>query len=60
MTTEDIYPYKAITDSCNAPYTGPVKVQSYKSVPKNSKDQLKAAIAQQPVSVTIDASEYPF
>jgi hypothetical protein len=38
MTTEDIYPYKAITDSCNAPYTGPVKVQSYKSVPKNSKD----------------------
>ena len=38
MTTEDIYPYKAITDTCYAPYTGPVKVQSYKSVPKNSKD----------------------
>jgi cathepsin L len=60
MVTEKEYPYSGIGDTCFVTYTGDVKVQSYTKVPKNDKDQLLAAIAKQPVSVTIDASQYPF
>lgn len=60
MNLEKNYPYSGIADTCFARYTGPVKVQSYTKVPKNDKDQLLAAIAKQPVSVTIDAGAYPF
>jgi C1A family cysteine protease len=35
-------------------------VLDHTAVQRNSATQLKAAIAKQPISVTIDASEYPF
>jgi len=60
MNTEDQYPYTGIADSCWSAYTGPVKVLKHTMVQRNSAAQLKAAIALQPVSVTIDAAEYPF
>lgn len=55
MLTEQQYPYVALRDSCFPLYQGTVRVQTYTNVPKNSKDQLKAAIAKQPVAVTVDA-----
>ena len=60
MLTEQQYPYVALRDSCYLFYEGKIRVSTYTNVPKSSKDQLKAAIAKQPVSVTIDAGEYPF
>ena len=54
--TEESYPYKAITDFCNEQYsTGPITVSNVHHVTGHSEDQLKAAIAKGPVSVTIDA-----
>lgn len=60
MNTEKDYPYTGFTDSCWSKYQGPVKVQNFTMVPNLSSAQLKAAIAKQPVSVTIDAGLYPF
>jgi KDEL-tailed cysteine endopeptidase len=50
----------AFAESCFAAFTGPVSVLKHTAVQRNSAAQLKAAIAKQPVSVTIDAGEYPF
>ena len=60
MNTEADYPYTGFDDSCWSKTTGPVKVNTFTMVPTNSSDQLKAAIAKQPVAVTIDAGRYPF
>lgn len=60
MNTEEQYPYTGNADSCWAAYTGVLQVLNHTAVKRNSATQLKAAIAQQPVSVTIDAGEYPF
>lgn len=55
MLTEQQYPYVALRDSCYLFYEGKIRVSTYTNVPKSSKDQLKAAIAKQPVAVTVDA-----
>jgi len=60
MDTEAEYPYTGWDDSCWSKLDGPVKVASYTTVPTNSSAQLKAAIAKQPVAVTIDAGQYTF
>jgi len=60
MNTEAQYPYTASSDTCWADYDGVLSVLNHTAVQRNSATQLKAAIAKQPVSVTIDAGEYPF
>lgn len=56
----DDYPYIAIDDLCEAEWNGPVNVQSVYHVKSYDQNQLMAAIAQGPTSVTIDASETVF
>lgn len=60
MVPETEYPYHAITDECFVKYDGKIKVSKVNNVPKEDKAQLMAAIAKQPVSVTIEADQYPF
>lgn len=55
------YPYHAKDGTCNYVQTeGKVEVTKINNVPEKSIDQLKAAIAQGPVSVTIDAESTEF
>jgi hypothetical protein len=58
------YPYSSgsgVTGTCSPDAAKETYfVDTYANVPKNSVDQLKAAIAQQPVSVTIEADTLPF
>jgi C1A family cysteine protease len=60
METEAQYPYTAMNGKCFDSYNGSVKVLKYTNVPRKSSAQLKAAIAQQPVAVTVNAGAYPF
>lgn len=58
LTTETMYPYRARDGSCdsaklNAPV---VKIDGYETVPENDEEALLKAVANQPVSVAIDAS----
>ncbi|KAL3819309.1 hypothetical protein ACJIZ3_005214 [Penstemon smallii] len=57
LTTENIYPYKARDQFCdavkmNAPV---VMIDGHENVPENDEDALMKAVANQPVSVGIDA-----
>ena len=60
ISLEADYPYKAIDDSCFAPYNGPVTVSTVHSVKSYDQNQLMAALAQGPVSVTVDADSTQF
>ena len=60
ISLESDYPYEAITDACRADWNGPVSVTTVHSVPAKSEEQLVAAIAQGPVSVTVDADSTDF
>ncbi|KAK4423899.1 Vignain [Sesamum alatum] len=58
LTTENVYPYKATDGSCdaakmNAPV---VRIDGHEGVPENNEEALMKAVANQPVSVAIDAS----
>lgn len=55
MVLETQYPYSGIADSCFSPYDGTVNVLRYTNVHSHSVQSLKAAIAQQPVSITVAA-----
>ena len=58
---ESDYTYHAVDGTCkDSQYTGQVTVQTYSNVPANSVDQLKAAIAKAPTSVTIEADQFVF
>lgn len=59
LETEDEYPYKARDQAC-AEGKGTVKVTDYSDVQPKSVDQLKAAIAEGPVSVAIEADTMVF
>jgi C1A family cysteine protease len=59
MDTEADYPYTSFAGSCWSK-PGVVTASTYQNVKKNSAQDLKAAIALQPVSVTIDSASYPF
>ncbi|XP_042020413.1 vignain-like [Salvia splendens] len=57
LATESIYPYTATDGNCdvtkmNAPA---VTIDGYENVPENDEDALMKAVANQPVSVAIDA-----
>jgi C1A family cysteine protease len=57
--TETEYPYTARDGTCHA-VAGHVKVTGYTTVTAGSSAALKAAIAKQPVSVTVNASSSAF
>ncbi|XP_058735273.1 senescence-specific cysteine protease SAG39-like [Vicia villosa] len=61
ITSESNYPYKAADGSCNTATIVPVaKIKGYEKVPVNSEDALLKAVANQPISVSIDASDSSF
>lgn len=61
ITSETNYPYKAADGSCNTATTTPVaKIKGFEKVPVNSEKALLKAVANQPISVSIDASDSSF
>ncbi|XP_077227552.1 senescence-specific cysteine protease SAG39-like [Tasmannia lanceolata] len=62
LTTETKYPYKGVDGTCNTKKaaTHAAKINGYKDVPANSEKALLKAVANQPISVAIDASGYAF
>lgn len=60
LDLETDYPYEAITDTCWPKYDNTTKVDKIYHVKGHIVAELKAAIAQGPVSVTIDADQSVF
>ena len=64
LCTEEAYPYTSgggITGTCNkSSCTAAVTIKSFTDVPANNEVALKAAVAQQPVSVGIEADQSVF
>jgi hypothetical protein len=57
ITSESNYPYTATVGRCRQ-VTPMVRIRGFKNVPTGSEIALMSAIAQQPVSVVVDASQY--
>ncbi|RWR77070.1 senescence-specific cysteine protease SAG39 [Cinnamomum micranthum f. kanehirae] len=62
LTTEANYPYVGTDDSCNTKESAnhAAKITGHEDVPANSENALLKAVANQPVSVAIDASGFDF
>ncbi|KAA8524260.1 hypothetical protein F0562_010683 [Nyssa sinensis] len=62
LTTEANYPYKGVDGTCNTNKAAnhAAKITGYEDVPANSKSALLKAVANQPVSVAIDAGGSDF
>ncbi|CAJ1978832.1 unnamed protein product [Sphenostylis stenocarpa] len=62
LDTEANYPYKGVDGTCNANEASQhaVSITGYEDVPANSEKALQKAVANQPVSVAIDASGSDF
>ncbi|KAG6548856.1 hypothetical protein Mapa_009618 [Marchantia paleacea] len=62
VDSEKDYPYTAEDDSCNSRKENKVAatISSYEDVPANSEKDLQKAVANQPVSVAIDAGDGDF
>ncbi|OWM73356.1 hypothetical protein CDL15_Pgr001470 [Punica granatum] len=62
ITTETNYPYAGSDGTCNSAKEAShvVKIKGYESVPANSEAALLKAVANQPVSVSIDAGDGSF
>ncbi|XP_023733587.1 vignain [Lactuca sativa] len=62
LTTEDNYPYTAADGSCNKVKVENqvVSIDGHEDVPANDEDSLMKAVANQPVSVAIDAGSSDF
>lgn len=60
LNTEDEYPYKGRDGTCAVKSSKGVKVTSFADVKKNSPSQLKAAVAEGPVSIALDGAGLPF
>ncbi|KAI3440797.1 BHLH domain-containing protein [Psidium guajava] len=62
LTTETDYPYKDTDDKCNIKSESncAVIIKGYEDVPANSEGTLLKAVANQPVSVAIDAGGFRF
>lgn len=60
VTAENTYPYLAKDETCNSAKANArvVKIDGYEVVPENDENALMQAVANQPVSVSIDASGY--
>ncbi|KAG2397101.1 Senescence-specific cysteine protease [Vigna angularis] len=62
LNTEANYPYKGVDGKCNAKAEaiGAATITGYEDVPVNNEKALQKAVANQPVSVAIDASGSDF
>ncbi|XP_074566449.1 thiol protease SEN102-like [Curcuma longa] len=60
LTTEENYPYTAEDGTCSKENSPAVTIDGYKDVPANNENALMAAVANQPVSVAIDAGGSSF
>ncbi|KAF3650165.1 hypothetical protein FXO38_17311 [Capsicum annuum] len=62
ITTEKRHPYKAADGSCNTKKesSSAADIKGYGKVPMNNEKALLNAVANQPVSVSIDASDFSF
>ncbi|KAL2536720.1 KDEL-tailed cysteine endopeptidase CEP2 [Forsythia ovata] len=60
LTTESNYPYKGIDRTCNTQASHAVKIIGYEDVPVDSESALLKAVANQLVSMAIDASGLEF
>ncbi|KAK9012067.1 hypothetical protein V6N11_040137 [Hibiscus sabdariffa] len=60
--TESNYPYKGVDGTCNSNEEAnhAATINGFQDVPANSEDELQKAVANQPVSVAIDASGFEF
>ena len=59
LTTEDAYTYNEAQGMCQSAQPV-VTISSYQDVPSNDEEALAAAVANQPVSVAIDAQNFQF
>ncbi|OEL26974.1 Senescence-specific cysteine protease SAG39 [Dichanthelium oligosanthes] len=59
LTTEDAYPYTAMQGMCQS-VQPVVSISGYQDVPSDDEGALAAAVANQPVSVAIDAHNFQF
>lgn len=60
LASQKDYPYTATDGSCNSGLPKSGKITNFVDVPANNADALKAAIAQQPVAVAIEADTFTF
>lgn len=62
LTTEEEYPYRGSSGTCDKGKgkNHVVTISGYERVPANNEKSLQSAVANQPVSVAIDASGYEF
>lgn len=60
ITTEGNYPYKGVDGTCNKNKIASATIADYEDVPANNEKQLLKAVANQPVSVAIEASGSDF
>jgi len=61
ITSEDLYPYVAVTNDCVSPLPDPVaKIDSYTDVAQDDDMALETAVAMGPVSVAIEADSSQF
>ncbi|KAL5703434.1 cathepsin L [Ranunculus cassubicifolius] len=62
IATESNYPYSGVDGTCNKKKeaTSAAKINGYEDVPTNSESSLLKAVANQPISVAIDASGSAF
>ncbi|KAF8411032.1 hypothetical protein HHK36_003571 [Tetracentron sinense] len=60
LTSEDNYPYQGMQGSCNSNTNAVAKINGFEDVPGNNEAALLNAVANQPVSVTIDGDGQPF
>ncbi|GAB2231601.1 hypothetical protein Droror1_Dr00010619 [Drosera rotundifolia] len=61
LTTESNYPFQGTQGTCNSnSFPAAATLSSYQDVPTNSESSLQQAVANQPVSVAIDASGSDF
>lgn len=59
LATEDNYPYNGMDGVCNAKEAA-ATISGYEDVPPNSESELQKSVANQPVSVAIDAGGSDF
>ncbi|EYU25672.1 hypothetical protein ABFS82_11G109300 [Erythranthe guttata] len=62
LTTESNYPYEGVDGTCNSKKESShaARITGYEDVPSNSESALLKAVANQPISVAIDASGSDF
>ena len=62
LTTESNYPYKGVDGTCNTNKEAnhAANINGHEDVPSNNEEALQKAVANQPISVAIDAGGFQF